>query len=221
MHTALLALALSHVFRAWSWFGDRGGEDAGSAVLLYTSRMRDLIRNLLKELGEDPDREGLRDTPRRVELSLKYLTSGYEADVDKVLNNALFTVDYSEMVIVKDIDFFSLCEHHLLPFFGKVHVAYIPRHKVIGLSKIPRLVEVFARRLQVQERLTSEIAETIERKIDPLGVAVVVEATHLCMSMRGVEKQNSFAVTSAMLGGFRNDARTRSEFLELIRRSKG
>jgi GTP cyclohydrolase I len=182
--------------------------------------MRDLIRNLLKELGEDPDREGLRDTPRRVEVSLKYLTSGYEADVDKVLNNALFTVDYSEMVIVKDIDFFSLCEHHLLPFFGKVHVAYIPRHKVIGLSKIPRLVEVFARRLQVQERLTSEIAETIERKIDPLGVAVVVEATHLCMSMRGVEKQNSFAVTSAMLGGFRNDARTRSEFLELIRRAK-
>ncbi len=200
--------------------GDRGGEDAGSAALLYTSPMRDLIRNLLKELGEDPDREGLRDTPRRVEVSLKYLTSGYEADVDKVLNNALFTVDYSEMVIVKDIDFFSLCEHHLLPFFGKVHVAYIPRHKVIGLSKIPRLVEVFARRLQVQERLTSEIAETIERKIDPLGVAVVVEATHLCMSMRGVEKQNSFAITSAMLGGFRNDARTRSEFLELIRRTK-
>jgi GTP cyclohydrolase I len=193
---------------------------AGSSVLMYTKRMRDLIRNLLKELGEDPDREGLRDTPRRVEVSLKYLTSGYEADVDKVLNNALFTVDYSEMVIVKDIDFFSLCEHHLLPFFGKVHVAYIPRHKVIGLSKIPRLVEVFARRLQVQERLTSEIAETIERKIDPLGVAVVVEATHLCMSMRGVEKQNSFAVTSAMLGGFRNDARTRSEFLELIRRAK-
>jgi len=193
---------------------------AGSSVLVYTQRMRDLIRNLLKELGEDPDREGLRDTPRRVEVSLKYLTSGYEADVDKVLNNALFTVDYSEMVIVKDIDFFSLCEHHLLPFFGKVHVAYIPRHKVIGLSKIPRLVEVFARRLQVQERLTSEIAETIERKIDPLGVAVVVEATHLCMSMRGVEKQNSFAVTSAMLGGFRNDARTRSEFLELIRRAK-
>ena len=182
--------------------------------------MRDLIRNLLQELGEDPDREGLLDTPRRVEVSLRYLTSGYQADVDKVLNNALFTVDYSEMVIVKDIDFFSLCEHHLLPFFGKVHVAYIPRHKVIGLSKIPRLVEVFARRLQVQERLTSQIAETIERKINPLGVAVVVEATHLCMSMRGVEKQNSFAITSAMLGGFRNDARTRSEFLELIRRSK-
>ena len=191
-----------------------------STALMYTARMRELIRNLLKQLGEDPDREGLLDTPRRVETSLKYLTSGYQADVDKVLNNALFTVDYSEMVIVKDIDFFSLCEHHLLPFFGKVHVAYIPRHKVIGLSKIPRLVDVFARRLQVQERLTSEIAETIERKIDPLGVAVVVEATHLCMSMRGVEKQNSFAVTSAMLGGFRNDARTRSEFLELIRRQK-
>jgi len=193
---------------------------AASTAVLYTWRMRDLIRKLLKELGEDPDREGLLDTPRRVEVSLKYLTSGYQADVDKVLNNALFTVDYSEMVIVKDIDFFSLCEHHLLPFFGKVHVAYIPRHKVIGLSKIPRLVDVFARRLQVQERLTSEIAETIERTVDPLGVAVVVEATHLCMAMRGVEKQNSFAVTSAMLGGFRNDARTRSEFLELIRRTK-
>ncbi len=183
--------------------------------------MQDLIRKLLSEVGEDPDREGLRDTPRRVETSLRFLTSGYQADVDKVLNNALFTVDYSEMVIVKDIDFYSLCEHHLLPFFGKVHVAYIPQDKVIGLSKVPRLVDVFSRRLQVQERLTNEIAETIDRKINPLGVAVVVEATHLCMSMRGVEKQNSFAVTSAMLGAFRNSSRTRAEFLDLIKHHRG
>src|SRR5467141_3920363 len=180
--------------------------------------MQDLIKQLLAELGEDPTREGLLNTPKRVEKALKFLTSGYDMDVDEVLNEALFTVDYSEMVIVKDIDFYSLCEHHLLPFFGKCHVAYIPRTKVIGLSKIPRLVEVFARRLQIQERLTSQIAETIRRKIDPLGVAVVIEATHLCMAMRGVEKQNAFAITSAMLGGFQNDARTRMEFLELIRR---
>jgi GTP cyclohydrolase I len=183
--------------------------------------MQDLIRTLLSNLGEDPDREGLRDTPRRVEASLRFLTSGYEVDVDKVLNNALFTVDYSEMVIVKDIDFYSLCEHHLLPFFGKVHVAYIPNDKVIGLSKVPRLVDVFSRRLQVQERLTNQIAETIEQKIQPLGVAVVVEATHLCMSMRGVEKQNSFAVTSAMLGAFQNSSRTRAEFLDLIKHHRG
>ena len=163
-------------------------------------------------------REGLQNTPKRVENALRFLTSGYGADPDAVLNNALFTVDYTEMVIVKDIDFYSLCEHHLLPFFGRCHVAYIPREKVVGLSKIPRLVEVFSRRLQVQERLTNQIAETIREKIDPLGVGVVMEATHLCMSMRGVEKQNSFAITSAMLGGFQNDARTRMEFLELIRR---
>jgi GTP cyclohydrolase I len=180
--------------------------------------MQDIIRQLLAALGENPSREGLLDTPRRVEKSLKFLTSGYTADVDTVLNNALFTVDYNEMVIVKDIDFYSLCEHHLLPFFGRCHIAYLPKGKVIGLSKIPRLVEVFARRLQIQERMTSQIAETIREKIQPLGVAVVIEATHLCMSMRGVEKQNSFAITSAMLGGFQNDARTRMEFLELIRR---
>ena len=149
---------------------------------------------------------------------MRFLTSGYTADVDTVLNNALFTVDYNEMVIVKDIDFYSLCEHHLLPFFGRCHIAYIPNGKVIGLSKIPRLVEIFARRLQIQERMTSEIAETIRQKIKPLGVAVVLEATHLCMAMRGVEKQNSFAITSSMLGGFQNDARTRMEFLELIKR---
>jgi GTP cyclohydrolase I len=153
-----------------------------------------------------------------VEKALKFLTSGYSADIDTVLNNALFTVDYNEMVIVKDIDFYSLCEHHLLPFFGRCHIAYIPQGRVIGLSKIPRIVEIFARRLQIQERMTSEIADTVKRAIDPLGVAVVLEATHLCMAMRGVEKQNSFAITSAMLGVFQNDARTRMEFLELIRR---
>ena len=180
--------------------------------------MKELIRQLLAELGENPAREGLLNTPTRVEKALRFLTSGYTADVDSVLNNALFTVDYNEMVIVKDIDFYSLCEHHMLPFFGKCHIAYIPKGKVIGLSKIPRLVEVFARRLQIQERMTNQIAETIREKIDPLGVAVVIEATHLCMAMRGVEKQNAFAITSAMLGGFRTDARTRMEFLELIRR---
>ena len=179
--------------------------------------MQDQIRQLLAELGEDPSREGLAQTPKRVEKALKFLTSGYAADIDEVLNNALFSVDYSEMVIVKDIDFYSLCEHHLLPFFGKCHVAYIPSKRVIGLSKIPRLVDVFSRRLQVQERLTSQIADTIREKISPLGVAVVMEATHLCMSMRGVQKQNSFAVTSAMQGAFRSNARTRLEFLELIK----
>ena len=180
--------------------------------------MQDIIRQLLADLGEDPAREGLRDTPKRVEKSLRFLTSGYAADVDAVVNDALSTVDYNEMVIVKDIDFYSLCEHHLLPFFGKCHVAYIPQGRVIGLSKIPRVVEVFSRRLQVQERLTNQIAETIREKVRPLGVGIVMEASHLCMSMRGVEKQNSVAVTSAMLGVFREDARTRMEFLELIRR---
>jgi len=184
---------------------------------MYNGAMQDLVRGVLAALGEDPEREGLVSTPARVEKALKFLTSGYAANIDEVLNNALFTVDYSEMVIVKDIDFYSLCEHHLLPFFGKCHVAYLPSSKVIGLSKIPRLVDVFSRRLQVQERLTSQIAETIREKIAPLGVAVVVEATHLCMSMRGVQKQNSFAVTSSMLGSFRTDARTRMEFLELIK----
>jgi GTP cyclohydrolase I len=180
--------------------------------------MQDVIRQLLVELGEDPAREGLLDTPKRVEQAMRFLTSGYNADVDAVLNNALFTVDYNEMVIVKDIDFYSLCEHHLLPFFGRCHVAYLPQGRVIGLSKIPRLVEIFARRLQIQERLTSQIAETLRDTVRPLGVAVVMEAAHLCMSMRGVEKQNSVAVTSAMLGVFREDARTRMEFLELIKR---
>jgi GTP cyclohydrolase I len=180
--------------------------------------MQDIIRQLLAELGEDPAREGLLDTPKRVEKALRFLTGGYTTDVDATLNNALFRVDYNEMVIVRDIDFYSLCEHHLLPFFGRCHVAYIPQGRVLGLSKIPRLVDIFARRLQIQERLTNQIAETLQHKVDPLGVAVVMEATHLCMSMRGVEKQNSCATTSAMLGVFREDARTRMEFLELIRR---
>jgi GTP cyclohydrolase I len=180
--------------------------------------MQEIIRQLLAELGEDPSREGLLDTPKRVEKALAFLTSGYAADVDATLNNALFSVDYNEMVIVRDIDFYSLCEHHLLPFIGKCHVAYIPQGRVLGLSKIPRLVDIFARRLQIQERLTNQIAETLREKVDPLGVAVVMEATHLCMAMRGVEKQNSVATTSAMLGVFREDARTRMEFLELIKR---
>ena len=188
-----------------------------AAAERYNARMQDLIRRLLAELGEDPAREGLIGTPRRVEKALKFLTSGYQADVDTVLNGALFTVDYNEMVIVRDIDFYSLCEHHLLPFFGRCHVAYIPNGKVIGLSKIPRLVDIFARRLQLQERMTSQIAETIREKIAPLGVAVVCEATHLCMAMRGVEKQNSYTVTSAMLGAFHDQARTRMEFLELLK----
>jgi GTP cyclohydrolase IA len=179
--------------------------------------MQDIVRKLLTELGEDPEREGLKNTPRRVEKAMRFLTSGYQADVDAIINGALFTVDYNEMVIVKNIDFYSLCEHHLLPFFGKCHVAYIPKGKVLGLSKIPRLVDVFSRRLQLQERMTNQIAETLRDKVQPMGVAVVCEGTHLCMAMRGVEKQNSFAITSAMHGIFRDNARTRMEFLDLIR----
>ena len=180
-------------------------------------RVRDAVEVLLTEAGEDPTREGLARTPARVASALRFLTSGYDTDVEAVVNDALFTVDCSEMVIVRDIDFYSLCEHHLLPFFGKCHVAYLPRTHVIGLSKIPRLVEMFSRRLQVQERLTNQIATTLSDALNPLGVGVVIEATHLCMLMRGVEQQNSFAVTSAMLGGFREDARTRMEFLELLK----
>ncbi len=182
--------------------------------------MKNLVREILIEIGEDPDRQGLKGTPMRVDKSQRYLTSGYSQDVDKLLNNAMYDVKYDEMVIVSDIDFFSLCEHHLLPFFGKCHVAYIPNKKVIGLSKIPRLVEVFSRRLQVQERLTYQIAETINTKITPFGVGVVIEAQHMCMIMRGVEKQNSRAVTSAMLGNFRSRQETRMEFLDLIMKSR-
>jgi GTP cyclohydrolase I len=179
--------------------------------------MQELITRLLEALGEDPAREGLVRTPGRVARSFEYLTSGYRTNVAEVINGALFSVDYNEMVIVRDIDFYSLCEHHLLPFFGKCHVAYIPNGRVIGLSKIPRLVDMFARRLQVQERMTSQIAETIREVVQPLGVAVVCEGTHLCMAMRGVEKQQSITTTSAMLGAFHDDARTRAEFLQLLR----
>ncbi len=176
----------------------------------------DLMRRLLPLLGEDPSREGLQGTPQRMEAALRYLTSGYRQDPDKVLNAAFYQVSYDEMVIVKDIELFSLCEHHLLPFFGKCHIAYIPNQKVVGLSKLPRLVNLFARRLQVQERLTQQIARTIWEKLEPQGVGVVVEARHLCMVMRGVEKQHSTAVTSAMLGCFRDSPQTRQEFLSLV-----
>jgi GTP cyclohydrolase I len=176
----------------------------------------ELIHELLLRLGENPRREGLLKTPSRVAASLQFLTKGYTEDVKQLLNGAVFKEPYKEMVIVKAIDFFSLCEHHMLPFFGKVHVAYIPNGKIVGLSKIPRLVEMFSRRLQVQERLTQQIAETLYDVLDPDGVGVVCEARHMCMMMRGVEKQNSFATTSAMLGTFRNNIKTRSEFLTLI-----
>src|ERR1700690_1930756 len=175
-----------------------------------------LIRKILESLVDDAGREGLARTPERVEKSLRFLTSGYQTDVRQVVNNALFAVKYDEMVIVKDIEFFSLCEHHLLPFFGKIHVAYLPRNKVVGLSKIPRIVDVFARRLQIQERLTQQVAQTIQEIIDPLGVGVICEARHFCMMMRGVEKQHSGAMTSAMLGAFRARKKTRDEFLSLV-----
>ena len=178
------------------------------------------VRGILQELGEDPDRNGLERTPHRVARSWRFLTKGYAEDPITILNNALFDVTYDEMVVVKDIDFFSLCEHHMLPFFGHAHVAYIPNGKVVGLSKIPRLVEMFARRLQVQERLTMQIAETIEKVLAPKGVAVVVESVHLCMMMRGVEQQNAFAITSSLKGAFQSDPKTRSEFMELIRHRK-
>jgi GTP cyclohydrolase I len=174
------------------------------------------IRSILEQIGEDVTRDGLVNTPQRVDRAFRFLTSGYGMDADELLNRALFDVAYDEMVIVRDIELFSLCEHHLLPFFGKCHVGYIPNGRVIGLSKIPRLVDMYARRLQVQERLTTQIAETINSKIHPRGVAVVIEAQHLCMIMRGVEKQHSKAVTSAMLGAFKNNQNTRSEFLNLV-----
>src|SRR5713101_2138477 len=184
-------------------------------------KIANLVAELLKELGEDVQREGLDKTPERAEKALRYFTSGYGQDVKEVLNGAMFVEDYDEMVIVKDIDFFSVCEHHLIPFFGKAHIAYMPRKKIVGLSKLPRLVEMYSRRLQVQERLTTQIANTLNEALQPRGVAVVVEAIHLCMLMRGVEKQNSKAITSAMLGAFRDRPETRAEFMELIKSSRG
>ncbi|MGH9530667.1 MAG: GTP cyclohydrolase I FolE [Terriglobales bacterium] len=181
-----------------------------------SASFEDLVREMIVRLGEDPDREGLVRTPDRVHRAYQHLVKGYREDADAMLKAALFTVTYDEMVIVKDVEMFSLCEHHMLPFFGKVHVAYIPNGKVIGLSKIPRLIEIFSRRLQIQERLTTQIAETIQNAIEPQGVGVVIEARHLCMMMRGVEKQHSAAVTSSMLGCFRNEQETRTEFLSLI-----
>ncbi len=190
------------------------------ALTLTSASTADLVHEILVRLGENPQRDGLLKTPERVQKSLEYLTKGYHEDPDKSLQGALFDVTYDEMVIIKDIEMFSLCEHHMLPFFGKVHVAYIPNGKVIGLSKIARLVDVFARRLQVQERLTVQIAETIQKAIQPQGVGVVIEARHLCVMMRGVEKQHSAAVTSHMLGSFRTAQKTREEFLSLIRNGK-
>ena len=190
-------------------------------ITLTSASTEELLRELIVRLGEDPTRDGLLRTPERMARALKYLTKGYEESPDELLTGALFDVDYDEMVIVKDIEMFSMCEHHILPFYGKVHIAYLPKGKVIGLSKLPRLVDLFARRLQVQERLTTQIAETIQRVIEPQGVGVVVEAKHLCMMMRGVEKQHSAAVTSSMLGAFRTCQETRTEFLSLIRARNG
>ena len=201
--------------------GDRNlfTENADKGLLREdrVSEFAGLVQRQLELMGEDPKRDGLLRTPMRVAKAYEFLTRGYWIDPRQVLNDALFDVKSDEMVIVKDIDFYSLCEHHLLPFFGKCHIAYLPSSKVVGLSKLPRLVEVFARRLQVQERMTTEIAQVIDELIKPLGVAVVIEAQHLCMAMRGVEKQNSYALTSSMLGAFRDDARTRAEFLDLIK----
>jgi len=192
--------------------------DALEELTLASLSTENLYRELISRLGEDPTRDGLIDTPKRIVKSMEFLTRGYTMDADAVLHNALFDVDYDEMVIVKDIEFFSMCEHHLLPFFGKAHIAYVPNGKVIGLSKIPRLVDMFARRLQVQERLTRQIADAIEEAIHPQGVAIILEAQHLCMMMRGVEKQHSSTTTSAMLGVFKSQLQTRNEFLSLVRR---
>jgi GTP cyclohydrolase IA len=196
---------------------DRATGQATEPLTLESASTEDLYRELLVRIGEDPTRDGLLRTPERMEKSMQFLTRGYTMDATEVLQQALFDVDYDEMVIVKDIEFFSMCEHHLLPFFGKAHIAYVPNGKVIGLSKIPRLIDIFSRRLQIQERLTTQIAETIQKVIQPQGVGVVIEARHLCIMMRGVEKQHSAAVTSSMLGCFRDEQETRTEFLSLIR----
>lgn len=191
-------------------------EDSETTESEDISRLERLIHGVLEEIGEDPTREGLVKTPHRVAKAYRFLTQGYEKDIDEVLNKAVFEENYNEMVIVKDIDYYSLCEHHLLPFFGKCHIAYIPNGRIVGLSKMPRIVDVFARRLQVQERMTQQIAEALQQALQPLGVAVVCEGMHMCMMMRGVQKQNSIATTSEMLGAFRNNSNTRDEFLRLI-----
>jgi GTP cyclohydrolase IA len=200
---------------------ERPGVPRKNSVIEFQSKserlsVADHMREVLRALGEDPEREGLISTPERAGKALKYLTSGYSADVEKIVNGALFDVQYDEIVIVRDIEFFSMCEHHMLPFFGKMHVAYLPGEKVIGLSKIPRIVDVFARRLQIQERLTKQVAETLQQLLSPRGVAVICEARHFCMMMRGVEKQHSGAITSAMLGAFRDNKETRAELLSLV-----
>ena len=197
----------------------RARSASNNGSLKTADKMESLVTKLLLDLGEDPDRNGLLKTPERVAKAMRFMTRGYHQDIDQLLNGALFPIEYDEMVIVKDIDFFSLCEHHLLPFFGKCHVGYLPNKKVVGLSKIPRVVDVFSRRLQVQERLTTQIADTLQQKLNAHGVAVVMEARHLCMMMRGVEKQNTVAVSSSMLGVFRTQQQTREEFLKLIRSS--
>ena len=193
---------------------------AAESVTLKQASLREIYAEVLTRIGEDPARDGLVNTPKRMEKSVHFLTHGYQQTVEQVIHGALFDVDYDEMVIVKDIEFYSQCEHHLLPFFGRAHVAYLPKGKVIGLSKIPRIVDVFARRLQVQERLTREIADAIDDAIHPQGVAVILEAQHLCMMMRGVEKQSSKTVTSAMLGAFKSQMQTRNEFLSLVERQR-
>ena len=196
--------------------GPEGAAETASVQLAESGDIAELVRRMIAQLGEDPNRDGLRRTPERFEKALRFLTSGYRQDPERLLNGAMFSVCYDEMVVVKDIEVYSLCEHHLLPFFGKCHVAYIPNQKVVGLSKIARLVNMYARRLQIQERLTSQIAQTINDKLKPHGVGVIIEARHLCMVMRGVEKQHSAAVTSAMLGAFRENMQTRDEFLSLV-----
>jgi GTP cyclohydrolase I len=197
----------------------RARSASNNGSLKTADKVESLVTKLLLDLGEDPERNGLRKTPERVAKAMRFMTRGYHQDIDQLLNGALFPIEYDEMVIVKDIDFFSLCEHHLLPFFGKCHVGYLPNKKVVGLSKIPRVVDVFSRRLQVQERLTAQIADTLQLKLNAHGVAVVMDARHLCMMMRGVEKQNTIAVSSSMLGAFRTQQQTREEFLKLIRSS--
>ena len=193
------------------------GPQMNKKTTASSEQIASMVENILVELGENPGREGLRRTPERVDASLRFLTRGYHLDIDKIINGAVFNAEYDEMVIVKDIEVYSLCEHHMLPFYGKCHIAYLPQAKIIGLSKLPRIVDVFARRLQVQERLTTQVASALEKYLEPKGVGVVVEAYHLCMMMRGVQKQNSSTITSCMLGRFKSDSKTRSEFLDFIK----